>query len=94
MQSGENGSHSEKNQIGINALGWTGEWEEWQNIPIVIDSGAAETLIPHTAVVDHPIKETQASKAGVCYSSATDEPIPNLGEQKLPMVTQEPHSGR
>ena len=25
----------------------------------------------------------------ICYSSATDEPIPNLGEQKLPMITQE-----
>ena len=70
-------------------MNWTGAWEAWQNIAIVIDSGAAETVIPHTSVVDHPIKETQASKAGVCYSSATDEPIPNLGEQKLPMVTQE-----
>ena len=56
---------------------------------IIIDSGAAETVIPHTQVPDHPVRETKALKAGVCYSSATDEPIPNLGEQKIPLVTNE-----
>ena len=63
--------------------------EEWQPLSIIIDSGAAETVIPHTCVADHPVWETAASKSGVCYSSATNEPIPNLGEQKVPLVTQE-----
>ena len=27
------------------------------------------------------------SEAGVCYVSATGEPIPNLGEQRLPLAT-------
>ena len=29
------------------------------------------------------------SEAGVCYVSATGEPIPNLGEQRLPLATIE-----
>ena len=29
------------------------------------------------------------SRAGVCYASATGEPIPNLGGQKLPLATIE-----
>jgi hypothetical protein len=65
---------------------WTGEW---QKIELAVDSGAAETVIPHDLVVDHPIRDTDASRAGLCYASATGQPIPNLGEQKLPLVTGE-----
>ena len=61
----------------------------WQLLSMAVDSGAAETVIPHRLVSQHPIRETQASKSGMCYASATSQPIPNLGEQKLPMVTQE-----
>ena len=68
---------------------WQGSWETWQDLVVIIDSGAAETVIPHTAIPDHPVKETLASKSGICYSSATDEPIPNLGEQKVPLLTNE-----
>ena len=56
---------------------------------IAIDSGAAETVIPHTLILHHPIRATKKSLAGVTYASATNEPIPNLGEQQLPLVTQE-----
>ena len=61
----------------------------WQLLSMAVDSGAAETVIPHRLVMQHPIRETAASKSGMCYASATNQPIPNLGEQKLPMVTQE-----
>ena len=56
---------------------------------MAIDSGAAETVIPHRLVGQHPIKDTEASRNGKCYASATGQPIPNLGEQRLPLVTQE-----
>ena len=62
---------------------------EWRLMSIAVDSGAAETVIPHTLVADYPILETAKSKAGLCYASATGAPIPNLGEQKLPMGTAE-----
>ena len=62
---------------------------KWQPLTMVADSGAAETVIPHTLVTDHPIHETQESRAGVCYESCDGTPIPNLGEQRLPLYTQE-----
>ena len=61
----------------------------WQMITMAVDSGAAETVIPHTLVMGHPIVETAASKSGVNYASATGQPIPNLGEQRLPLCTSE-----
>ena len=56
---------------------------------VAVDSRAAETVIPHTMVVDYPIVETDKSKSGLCYDSATGAPIPNLGEQQLPLGTSE-----
>ena len=37
----------------------------------------------------HAIRETEASRSGLNYASATGDPIPNLGEQVLPLLTQE-----
>ena len=62
---------------------------EWQKLELTVDSGAAETVIPHDMIIDHEIKETEMSAAGVCYASATGQPIPNLGEQRLPLMTSE-----
>ena len=50
----------------------------WRNIAIAIDSGAAETVIPHTLVTEYAINPTDKSRAGVCYASATGELIPNF----------------
>ena len=61
----------------------------WQLLSIAIDSGAAETVIPHKLVGQHPIGATRDSLSGLCYASATGQPIPNLGEQKLPLLTME-----
>ena len=55
---------------------------------MIVDFGAAETVIPHVLVQDHAIQETDASRNGLNYASATGDPIPNLGEQKLPLLTQ------
>ena len=46
-------------------------------------------MIPHTLVTEYAIDQTEKSGAGVCYASATGEPIPNLGEQKLPLASVE-----
>ena len=63
--------------------------EEWQILSLAVDSGAAETVIPHMLVQDHPIRDTEASRNGLNYVSATGDPIPNLGEQRLPLITRE-----
>ena len=61
----------------------------WQRVSMAVDSGAAETVIPYKLVRSYPIRETEASRAGLNYASATGDPIPNLGEQLLPLVTKE-----
>ena len=61
----------------------------WQLLELAVDSGAAETVIPHDLVLGHPIVETEASAGGLYYASATGQPIPNLGEQWLPLATEE-----
>ena len=70
------------NEVGVGADGW-------QLLSVAIDSGAAETVIPHWFVGQHPLRDIQASRNGKCYASATGQPIPNLGEQRLPLLTQE-----
>ena len=45
--------------------------------------GAAEIVIPHMLVQDDATQETDASRSGLNYASATGDSIPNLGEQKL-----------
>ena len=56
---------------------------------MAVDSGAAETVIHHRLVAQHPIQDTESSRAGLCYSSATGQPIPDLGQQQLPLLTME-----
>ena len=65
------------------------DWASWKVMSIAIDSGAAETVVPHTLITEYPIYSTARSEAGECYASATGEPIPNLGEQRLPLATAE-----
>ena len=79
-------------QAMLNAMGRDKSWERrdgWQLLSIAIDSGAAETVIPHTLITGYPVEETQKSRAGVTYASATGDPIPNMGQQRLPMTTAE-----
>ena len=71
----------------INEIGMT--HSGWQVLSVAIDSGAAEIVIPHRLVAQHLVRATQSSKNGMCYASATGQPIPNLGEQCLPLITQE-----
>ena len=61
----------------------------WQVLSIAVDSGAAETVVPYKLIRNHPIHETEASRSGLNYASAIGDPIPNLGEQSVPMCTRE-----
>ena len=78
-----------KQMMGIHHVGDQHQGKLWRKISLAIDSGAAEIVIPHTLVTEYPIVETERSRSGACYASATGEPIPNLGEQKLPMAIEE-----
>ena len=55
---------------------------------MAVDSGACES-VADPAQVPCEVSETCASKAGSGFVSATGEPIPNLGEMDIPMMTRE-----
>ena len=48
----------------INEIGMT--HNGWQVLFVAIDSGAAETVIPHRLVAQHPVRATQSSRNGMC----------------------------
>ena len=48
--------------------------DAWMYLALTVDSGAAETVIPHMLVQDHAIQETDASRNGLNYASATGDP--------------------
>ena len=66
----------------VNALAKQDHMESngWQLLSIIIDSGAAETVLPYKQVQGCKIQETSDSTAGLCYASVTGDPIPNVGE--------------
>ena len=48
-----------------------------------MDSGASESVAPPDMCPLYPINESEGSKAGVKYRTASNTSIPNLGEQTL-----------
>ena len=56
---------------------------------VAIDSGACENVANPEDVPDYEVTESEASRSGRDFVSATGEVIPNLGELKLPAVTAE-----
>ena len=61
----------------------------WRRLEVAIDSGACDNVIDPDELPEHEVRETRASKDGDEFSSATGEPIPNLGEMSIMMVTRE-----
>ena len=63
----------------------------WTCIKGVMDSGASESVAPPTMCPEFEVTPSAGSKAGQNYISASDDLIPNIGEQVLDVVTD---SGR
>lgn len=55
--------------------------------PLVIDSGAAETVIPNNWFTNHKVEESAGSRSGVYYTTADGTPVHNEGEKTLTMCT-------
>ena len=70
-------------------LGSTEEGEEWRLMPrpLVIDSGAAETVLPTDWFTGYELKETEESRGGQFYVCAGGREIPNYGERTLTLST-------
>ena len=70
-------------------FGSTEEGEEWKLMPrpLVIDSGAAETVLPTDWFTGHELRETEESRGGQFYVCAGGKEIPNYGERTLTLST-------
>ena len=60
----------------------------WQrfNEPLIIDSGAAETVIPLSWAENYEMTESPGSKAGEFYQTADGTPIYNEGQKTLKLM--------
>ena len=60
----------------------------WREIEVTVDSGACDTVIPTEECKEIKIHESAQSKAGMEYEVANGETIPNLGERRCLMMTE------
>ena len=56
---------------------------------IAIDSGACDSVISPAHVPDHDVLVSVESRRGENFQSATGEPIPYLGDLRLPLYMRE-----
>lgn len=62
---------------------------EWVPLPkpLVVDSGAGETVIPSDWMTAHPVRQSDGSKADDYYTTADGTKVYNEGEKKLDVCT-------
>ena len=58
----------------------------WVNITAVMDSGASESVAPPSMCPHYEVVPSEGSKCGQEYVSASNDVIPNLGEQVLDVM--------
>ena len=65
--------------------------DDWSELPypLVIDSGAAETVIPTDWCDNYPTRQGQAQKAGRYYTAANGEPVYNQGEKTILLASKD-----
>ena len=71
----------------------TPDKDGWVKVKGVMDSGASESVAPPTMCPHYDITPSPGSVAGQEYVSASDDRIPNLGEQVLSIVTADGKEG-
>jgi len=62
---------------------------QWEEVEIIIDSGATVPVFPPRIGKLYKIQESEGSRNGDEYRVANGDKIPNLGEKVLPVVTEE-----
>ena len=63
--------------------------EEWERLVMVVDSGAAETMCPSSMATNVSTVPGAKMKAGVRYTCAGGKKLPNLGEKRCMLTTDE-----
>ena len=76
-----------KKEENVNMLGgWCKEDKGWTRVRSVMDSGAGVSVAPPDMCPTYPIMESEGSKCGQEFVSASQHTKPNLGEQMLNVV--------
>ena len=61
----------------------------WEELELTVDSGASETVVGENMILSTDVVESAASRRGVKYEVANGVTIPNLGEQRFTVHTEE-----
>ena len=67
--------------------GWRREEEGWVRVRSVMESGCGVSVAPPGMCPTYPITESEGSRRGQKFMSASEDTMPNLGEQKLGVET-------
>ena len=71
-------------------LSWRGESNPgWVRVKSVMDSGASQSVAPPGMAPGVTIEESPGSKRGQHYISASKERLPNMGQQRMGVTTNE-----
>ena len=72
---------------GVNMLKeWCREEDGWVRVRSVMDIGAGVSVAPPGMCPAYPIEESAGSRRGQEFISASEDTMPNLGEQRLNVV--------
>ena len=63
--------------------------QDWVEIELTVDSGACDTVMPEGMCPQISLLESVGSKAGYEYEVANGEALPNLGEKRCVMMTED-----
>ena len=76
--------------VPLPALSWKDESHpQWVRIRTVMDSGAAESVAPPSMAPGVVMEESPGSQRGQHYISASAGRLPNMGQQRLQVKTNE-----
>jgi len=78
---------NEVRKEGINAM--PERDDEWEQISVIIDSGASVPVMPPGMGKAYELEESEAFRRGTEYECANGQPIANLGQKRMPVVTAE-----
>ena len=59
---------------------------------ITVDSGAADNVMPEHMAPGVPLEQSDEEMAGVVYSAANGDLMPNRGKKSVPIITKEGQS--
>ena len=70
---------------------WKHEQAGWTCVKTVPDTGAEASVCPAEMASGYTVQETRASREGREFTSASGDPLKNLGELRVPMQPDEGH---